>query len=80
MTNRFALYECFILFHSFESKRCEVSAEAPSFVTAEGEKELQVTGKVWILFFNLLKTFIIKSGIPLLINKDNYVNYDSYIR
>lgn len=24
--------------------RCEVSAEAPSFVTAEGEKELRVTG------------------------------------
>ncbi|OTF79042.1 hypothetical protein BLA29_002926 [Euroglyphus maynei] len=28
-----------------EFYRCEVSAEAPSFVTAEGEKELQVTGK-----------------------------------
>jgi hypothetical protein len=32
------------LFSTESIFRCEVSAEAPSFVTAEGQKVLEVTG------------------------------------
>ncbi len=40
--------------------RCEVSAEAPSFVTAEGQKVLEVTGKTLLIAFLVIANEVVE--------------------
>ncbi len=48
------------LFSTESIFRCEVSAEAPSFVTAEGQKVLEVTGQTLLIAFLVIANEVVK--------------------